>query len=687
MVNGFGQFVPLFSYPNSVDLFGLCEISFNLPVVYSNPYDPDIISVSAEFTAPDNSSYLVNAFYYENYTFQQNNAGYEEATHNSMFDGWRIRFTPTMVGTWTFIIRAFDYNGELHLPFLNVNYSFSCTSVSNADGFITMANTRFLKRDIVRNGQRQFHSFFPIGPDVAWYGCVDFLSFDQPRGIYDYQKYIDSLDSNANYMRVFINRYQYLSLYGPEYTQIVNGNPIVYFDSIINQKDSSELDFIISYALRHGVTITPCIFNCGDFRYENIDPSDVSIWANNPFNYKLDLGEPCDFFTNTEAKRITKNLLRYIISRWGYATNIFCWELWNEVDHVSKICDDNVGIEQNILDWHDEMANYIRTIDQFGHLISSSVGSTDGIPPFSLMHQNLDIVQRHTYQTIQIARSRFEFPNILYSIAKKSHLSNYYPSKPFFQAEFGFNRREQTEEKDPKGVSLHNSLWSSLFSVSIGPASFWWWKYLDSCDLYKRFTPMLNFCRNLPILSSTFLASRTGIENDNVLIFPNGLETYYMINAAEDTIMGWSQDTAFAYQSLRWLTDSVRMQNDTLDDGTILPAFYFVDSVPYDTNGYVYTLNPSKRPQPSSNSNSITLPISNQPVGSRYLVRWYDPETGYAFNTGIIDYAYVQQDALGNRFVCFTFPSHIRDLQRHTVNNTFGDAVFLLKLHNPLQKE
>lgn len=692
VLKGFGQ-ISKFSYPSSVDLFGLCEISFKLPKIYVNPYDPDTISVYAEFTGPDNSTYIVNAFYYEDYTFQQHINGYETATYDSQYDGWRIRFTPTVLGTWTFVIRGSDNSGSLNAAFMNVNYTFSCTSVSNADGFISKANSRYLKRDVVRNGQRQIHSFFPIGPDVAWYSCVKYaynnyyyLDLSQPYGIYDYKRYIDSLVGNANYMRVFINRYQYLSLYGPEYTQLENGNPKVYFDSIINQKDSAELDYIISYALQHGITITPCIFNCGDFRYANSDPSDVGIWANNPFNNILDLSEPCVFFTSAEAKRITKNLLRYIISRWGYAANVFCWELWNEVDHVSEICDNNGELGQNILDWHDEMANYIRAIDPFGHCISSSVGGDYGLPAFSEIFQNLDITQRHTYQNIQIARSRFELPNTLYHSANKSHSQYSIDPKPFFQAEFGFSQSKHPYaiEKDPMGVSLHNSLWSSLFLASIGSASFWWWNYLDICGMYNRFAPMLNFSQNLPILSSTFTAKRTGDEDENegVIVFPNGLETYYMINGSEDTIMGWSQDTAFTYQALRWLTDSVRLHNDTLSDGTILWAYYYVDSVPYDTSGYLYTLDPLKRPQPSSNSNIITLPITNQPIGSRYMVKWYDSETGNALNPEVTTYAFVQQDFQGNKNVSFQFPSRIRDLQQQTINNTFGDAVFVIILKN-----
>ena len=80
---------PSFSYPGSVDLFGLYEISFTLPTVYSNPYDPDVILAYGVFEGPDNSTYTVNAFYYECYSFQQHNNGHEVATHNSTYDGHR----------------------------------------------------------------------------------------------------------------------------------------------------------------------------------------------------------------------------------------------------------------------------------------------------------------------------------------------------------------------------------------------------------------------------------------------------------------------------------------------------------------------------------------------------------------------------------------------------------------------
>ena len=39
-----------------------------------------------------------------------------------------------------------------------------------------------------------------------------------------------------------------------------------------------------------------------------------------------------EFATNPDAQRLWEQKLRYIAARWGYSTNLFCWEWWNEVN-------------------------------------------------------------------------------------------------------------------------------------------------------------------------------------------------------------------------------------------------------------------------------------------------------------------------------------------------------------------
>ncbi len=658
------------SYPSSVNLFDLYEISFSLGQQYSNPYDPDTISVYAVFTAPDNSTRTVNGFYYEGYTFLQN-GGCEEATPNPTTNGWRIRFTPTQTGMWVFSIHAKDKNGEtvLQRP-LGAEYSFTCLLVTNAEGFISVANPRFLKRDVVRNGNRYDHSFFPIGPNVAWYECGDLQC---PGGIFDYEKYVDSLDGKGNYMRLWINRFHSISLYGPEYTQQVGGQPVVYFDSTLNQKDAAELDYIITYAAQHDVSVMLSIFTFGDFKYAaDVGHVSVNVWENNPFNTVL--GTPCHFFTDGDAIRITKNLIRYIIARWGYATNLLCWEFWNE---VTNMCIGYKNMERDVLDWHEQMITFVSENDPFNHLVSTSMGSVPAYPHlFQKLYENMDFVQLHDYQNIQKAKSKEQVSKVLFDEALSTHGD--YPTKPFFMGEFGFGQSSGPSiyDKDPFGIDLHYALLSSLFSTSMGSGSPWWWQYLSNQHLFCRFKPLLAFCATLPVPSETFVPYTTGqVVLDRLLVFPNNIETYYMKNAAEDTIYGWSQDTAFCYQSLRWLTDSVYMLGDTTG-----LAWHFKDNAVFDLWGYVYTMNSNKRPQPSSNSNIITIPIDNQPFNTRYVVHWYDSETGLPLSLPS-DEVYVHQYLDGVRGIRITFPPSIRDLNQHTINNKFGDVVFKIFKH------
>ena len=75
-------------------------------------------------------------------------------------------------------------------------------------------------------------------------------------------------------------------------------------------------------------------------------------------------------------------------------------------------------------------------------------------------------------------------------------------------------------------------------------------------------------------------------------------------------------------------------------------------------------------------SNTITLPILRQPDGTVYNIRWYDSETGWEL-TSERTTATVKGKALS-----IEFPSSIRDLKKRRINNTFGDAVFVITSAN-----
>ena len=651
--------------PATVGVYDKYEVSFQLDS-YANPYDPEVIDVYADFKAPDGRTIRIIGFYYEEYLLSKKQ-DYESSQYNRKGDVWKIRFTPDLPGKWTYVIHAVDRKGHRQSEEL----SLQCQA-KDAEGFIKVANGHYLKREAFSGGKRRDLSFFPIGPNVAWYDAADNGTYQKPFGIYDYQRYFEGLSGNANYVRIWLNRYQYLSLYGPEHAGTADGKTRMYFDNTLNQKDAAELDYIVKNAKDKGISLMMCIFNFRNFEHKNgvstgtaANPAMPSDWANNPYNTVLGLKSPYEFFTDPQAIKITKNMIRYIVARWGYATNILCWELWNEVANMADKEELTKQVQEDMVKWHIQMASYIRSLDPYRHPLSTSLGSGN-IATLTKVFYVLDIVQDHNYQNIQKAQSKEQFSHVLYQKALEARSD--FPDKPYFMGEFAFGQggtKPKYEDKDPKGIDLHNSLWSSAFSGSMGPASFWYWEILDKCDWYRHFRPMLTFFRNLPVLSDSFKAATTGTARGNSLIFNNNIDTYYLINTDEDTLIGWCQDDAFNYQSLRRLAD--REGNDG----------HFANDGVFDRKGYVYTLDPAKRPGPSSGDNSIVLPIKNQRRGTEYRVRWFDGETGLELTREATTVT-VRRPFLRGKRIVIEFPSSIRDIEGGRVNNTYGDAVFVI---------
>ena len=659
---GYGQpKITNVSFPKSVETYGLFEMAFQMGD-YANPYDPAVIDVYAEFLSPEGKSVRVNGFYYEGYGFEESK-GYEQAKANRD-RGWRVRFAPEVDGDWTFSLHAIDRQGKTELSAIGQNrFGFQCQPARSAKGFISLANRRFLKRDVVANGQRESRAFFPIGPNIAWYGNGG--SYAQPKGIYDYEKYVDSIAGSANYMRIWINRPQCLSLFGAEYTQTSDNKATVYFNSTLNQKDAAELDHIMAYAAKNGISVMPCIFTFGSFCSQR---QSASTWENNPFHTVLGLASPTDFFTDSEAKRITRNLIRYIVARWGYATNIVCWELWNEVDNISNGQLPKSEHQRNVVGWHGEMAQYIRDIDPFHHPITTSLAVFNESDYFhSQLFDQLDIVQKHSYGSFLKAKEKDQRPFQLYKASTAAF--EVYPNKPFFIGEFGISQstgKPKYKDKDPLGFDTHNCIWSTAFSGAMGPASFWYWECLDEQDLFRIYEPLLRFCEGLPPLSDSFAGrctAKSGAAN-----FPNGIQTFYMANATEDTIYGWSQDANFSYPALRRLTEQTSLNGQF--NGNV-----------FDPKGYVYTLDVTKKPEPSSKNNTIKLPVSNQAAGTQYIVRWYDTETGLEMK------AERTTVKVNGKSLSFEFPSSVRDLKNKRINNTYGDAVFSLTVDRGTKEE
>lgn len=600
---------------NDVGIYGKFEITFTMNN-YSNPYNPDIVNSYGEFWSPSGKYYKVFAFYYQDYTKTDSICvpyQCEKLTPNGI-NSWKIRFTPNEVGNWQYRITASQNSVYITYPIANT-LSFTCIPSLNK-GFIEKANNKFLKRT---TGE----FFFPVGQNVAWYNYPQ----GQPQGpatfgTNEIKYYIDNMAlNNSDFIRVWLDFYDGMALVGYDYA-----TKQIYFD-LYNQKDAYQLDWIFDYAKTKGINIMLCLFtstswNDGDSLGWNDNWTD-----RNPFNLNNggSLSTPFQFFTDSTAISKTKNLLKYIVSRWGFSTNLVAWELWNEFNEMEKSDPTNIPptFYSDILSWHNVMYDYIRSLDQpHKHLITTSYsGDSTSSDVFSIM----DFTQSHDYKRPDIKISD-DFQHHFYTTAQNAIET---ASKPYFCGEWGFGLPQPWLETDPKGVELHCSLWSSAFSTALGAVSNWWWdSYIKPLNLFSRFKPVSVFMNSIPVPSQQFFSYN--------LPESNGLRTYYMKNSNNDTIYGWTQDINFKFQKLR---------------ETITGRLY------------LNTLYPHYKPYPSSTINHIDIPVDQN--NRHYIVKWYSAETGLEFKTD----AAISNN---NRIVIY-IPNSLR-------NSTFGDAVFAIYL-------
>src|ERR1035438_8315398 len=125
------------SYP--IARYEKMELNVDLQATFQNPYDPDQIDLSAEFTAPSGKVWKIWGFYNQ--------------TSTSAL--WMVRFAPNEAGTWRYVVKVKDTQGATE----SRPAEFAVTE-SKHPGFIGIAaNKRYLQ---FNNGS----PFYGVG---LWY--------------------------------------------------------------------------------------------------------------------------------------------------------------------------------------------------------------------------------------------------------------------------------------------------------------------------------------------------------------------------------------------------------------------------------------------------------------------------------------------------------------------------------------
>ena len=414
----------------AVEKYGYVFFDINSAAPYSNPYNPDDIRIDITFKDPNNSQVILPCFY---------------VSGNSAASRWQGRFTPRKAGQYSYQAKVF-VNGAME----GKSEAFNLTvKDSNKDGFLHLnpKSNYFLQYD---SGK----PFRGIGENVCW----DPRPNEDQK--YKYEYMLPLLGANGcNFTRIWMCPWN-MPL---EWSGFGLGR--------YNETAAARLDTILSLAERNGLYVMLTLDFHGVFKSVKDPWGGGDYWTTNPYNAVN--GGPCSnvaaFFSNPAAKNIYKKRLRYIVARWGYNPHLGVIEFFNEVDHTFNDGDANVPAS-NIVSWHDEMSAYLKSIDPFGHLVSTSL-SHKTIPGLWNL-STLDFSQTHIYGPTD---------NIYDTIT--SHINSY--NKTYVTGEFAYSwENAGTDANHPAyRRELHMGMWRGMFSPTpILPMTWWWESFAGNND-------------------------------------------------------------------------------------------------------------------------------------------------------------------------------------------------------------
>lgn len=426
-----------------------------------NPYLESKLDVQMIFTHESGAQRKVDAFYFQD--FEQNtstNDWDELPTDHPM----RVRFAPHLNGRWG-VRTSVSVEGGLVANLLP--FSFEVVE-SGHPGFVKVhQNNRNLERDnrIIFPVGHNFPS--PYNDEIVWglnsgqsnkaAKVEDWNYFHQ--GVVDYAvkggKYIRTLQSAYSSLIEFENLGDYTNRLHYAWEQ----------DRLLETCET--YDLLMQFNMMQQEPL---------MKYANFGMSqwDFGPWDNagviNPGNtlpnycyYTYPGKEPMEMFTDPVDIEFHKQRTRYYISRYGYSTQIYEWELVNEPFHLGEVwhnggSNDNGAVVSSatkyaIRNYHKEIAEYIK--NDLGH-VNQLVGynmrfsdipigtatftNVDDIPTFP----EIDIIGYNPYTDIpdnliisKTGNNNLEIDSGENSFYARNALFHQYVQKPVMLSETG----------------------------------------------------------------------------------------------------------------------------------------------------------------------------------------------------------------------------------------------------------
>lgn len=493
----------------AVPAFGRAELVIETDGVFANPYDPAEADLWVHFTSPTGDVVQVPAFWYQPF-----DAATLEPTGTP---GWRVRFTPTVPGTWQ--ARATLANPQLQ----SEPVSFTVDPAHDAHGFVRIdqQNPRYFAFD---DGA----PFFGIGANIGWPTSLDAT-------IPDYQRWFGKLGENGgNLARLWMASWGF----GVEWNDTGLG------DYAKRQKQAFLLDQVFEIARERDIYIMLSLLNHGAFN-RTTNPE----WDGNPYNVDNGgmLRDPAAFVTDEQARELFKRRLRYIAARWGYSPNLFAWEWWNEVNWTP--IDD-----KRLKPWITEMTAELKRYDPYDHLVSNSYSGGSERDIWQM--PELDFSQQHDYSGSDPVRT-FQ--------SEMQGLAGYAPKKPALMAEHGYSASGADATGGSEQIHFHNGIWAAPFTGYAGTAMSWWWDtFIDPTNAWGQYHSFAEFMRGENLAEYKLKRGSAGADINALALIKPDQALMWIRNRAYDAAEASKAYQAAGQPGVSWVYEPQMLTGRTL---------------------------------------------------------------------------------------------------------------------------
>lgn len=426
MVSANAQILDVKPSATSCPLYERMDVEVVLKGEWTNPYRQEEAKLDMVLVDAEGRTHVVPAFHVSG-----------ESGERSV---WAARFTPQSQGRFTYVFRYSQPGLE---------------SVSDAKTLDVTSGTGHGLLHVNDNWTLRYDDGTPfrgVGENICWESRANddsryFKALHEQHDRFNYPVMLPKFAENGgNFIRVWMCSWNFpidrkKDFNNPRYEEC---------DAPVNPSAVARLDETVELCEKLGIRIMLCM-GAGEARTNH------------------------GFFTSDSARADHRNRLRYIVARWGYSPAIAMWEFFNEIDNIQFRDHKNPIPAADIVDWHAHMSRYLKSIDPYGHIVTTSISHRDLAGLNSV--PDMDINQKHIYNNTSVIPStitRYEADF----------------GKPYIVGEFGYEwdwSKNFDDFGEGMDTDFRRGLWYGLFSPTPVTPMSWWWEYFDNRDMVRYF--------------------------------------------------------------------------------------------------------------------------------------------------------------------------------------------------------